>query len=229
MNGRPTGRVIELLGAPGCGKTGLARALAAHEGVVVVKDHQAGDLSSLAWSMARSWPVAVAPPADVDRRRWASWAARVTAARHVAASRIAAGASTVVFDQGAAYTLVRMLPVRRRKHGNEWWSQRCSETASMLDLVVLVDADPGVLVQRLRDRRKDHVADHLSDDGLRDYLDAERRDAHLVADSLARDGADVIRLITTAASLADQAATILAALDRHAPQPIKHRPVDRVR
>ena len=120
MSGRRGGAVVELLGAPGAGKSGLADALAALDGVTVVKDHSRSDLSTLAWSMARSLPVAVTPPPDVDRRRWASWAARVTAARHVARHRIEQGARMVVFDQGAAYTLVRMMQMRMRPHGSAW-------------------------------------------------------------------------------------------------------------
>ncbi len=214
MNARRGGAVIELLGAPGAGKSGLADALAALDGVVVVKDHTRGDLPSLAWSMARSLPIVVAPPPDIDRRRWAAWAARVTAAGHVAAHRIGEGAKTVVFDQGPAYTLVRMLQMCSRQQGNEWWSQRCAETASLLDLVVLVDADPDVLAERVRGRDKIHAADQLADASLLTYLDTERRACHQVADALARDGAEVIRVITSDVPLEVEAETVLAALQK---------------
>ena len=55
MSARRDGAVVELLGAPGAGKSGLADALAALDGVTVVKDHSRGDLSALAWSKPR-WP-----------------------------------------------------------------------------------------------------------------------------------------------------------------------------
>lgn len=229
MNGHRPGAVVELLGAPGSGKSGLAAALAGRDGVTVVKDHRRGDLSALAWSMARSWPVAVAPPPDVDRRRWVSWAARVTAASHVANSRLADGARTVVFDQGAAYTLVRMLQVRRRQHGNVWWTQRCTETAGLLDLLVIVDADIDTLAGRLNSRRKEHHADGLSAEALHAYLATERRDCHFVADALAREGADVLRLVTTDVPVEEQVETVLAALVRPAGPPPGQRTAHPVR
>lgn len=216
MSARRDGAVVELLGAPGAGKSGLADALAVLDGVTVVKDHSRGDVSALAWSMAKSWPVAVAPPPDVDRRRWASWAARVTAARHVARHRIAQGARMVVFDQGAAYTLVRMMQMRQRPHGGAWWTQRCVETAGLLDLLVILDADTDTLAERVRGRRKRHHADDLDTESLHAYLDDERRSVHRVADSLAREGAEVLRLVTSDTSIEEQVTLVLEALDAHA-------------
>jgi hypothetical protein len=218
VNTRRGGAVVELLGAPGAGKSGLADALAALDGVTVVKDHSRGDLSALAWSMARAWPVAVAPPPDVDRRRWVSWAARVTAAQHVARHRMSQGARTVVFDQGAAYTLVRMMQLRDRPHGSAWWTQRCVETASLLDLLVIVDADTATLANRVRGRRKQHVTDDLDNESLRAYLDSERRHVHRVADALAREGAEVLRLKTTELTLEQQVVLVRQALRRRAHQ-----------
>ena len=215
MNARPAGLVVELLGAPGTGKSGLARALSELDGVTVVKDHQRGDLSTLAWSLARSWPVAVAPPHDVDRRRWAAWAGRVTAASQIAEARFASGARTVVFDQGAAYTLVRMMQVRSRPHGNVWWWSRCLETAGLLDLLVILDADNDVLARRLRTRSKEHEADTMESPTLGDYLARERRACHEVADVLAREGADVRRIITTDTTVEEQVDIVREALERH--------------
>lgn len=212
MSAGGPGAVVELLGAPGAGKSGLASALAALDGVAVVKDHQPSDRLALAWSMVRSCNVALAPPPNVDRRRWASWAARVGASRHVARSRIALGARIVVFDQGAAYTLVRMLQLRRRPPGNHWWAERCIDTARLLDLVVLVDADTATLEGRLRSRRKHHHADELDPGALRSYVEAERRNCHEVADALVREGAEAIRLVTTELSVEDQVTRVQEAL-----------------
>jgi hypothetical protein len=219
VNGRRTGVVVELLGAPGTGKSGLARALAELPGVAVVKDHQRGDLSTLAWSLARSWPVAVTPPEDVDRMRWAAWAGRVTAASHIAHARLAGGARAVVFDQGAAYTLVRMTQLRTREHGNLWWWTRALETARLLDLVLVLDADTEELARRLRARRKDHHAETMPEGRLRDYLDTERRACHAVADVLAREGAEVRRMVTTETPLEDQIAFVRRWMEAHSAAP----------
>lgn len=215
MNGHRRGTVIELLGAPAAGKTQLAEALARLEGVTVVKDHRRADLSALAWSMARSLPVAVTPPHDVDRLRWAAWAGRLSAASRIASVRLATGASTVVFDQGAAYTLVRMLDLRDRPSGGVWWWNRCLETAGLLDLLVLLDADTTTLANRVHRRGKNHVSLGLAPSHLHDYLSAERRACHLVADLLAREGAEVRRIITTQTPVEEQVGIVRESLARH--------------
>jgi hypothetical protein len=226
VNRRRSGLVVELLGAPGSGKSALATALEGLEGVTVVKDHQPGDRLALAWSMLRSWRVAGTAPPQVDRRRWVAWAARLGAARHMARRRLARGARTVVFDQGAAYTLVRMLRLRRRHPGNVWWERRCADTACLLDLLVLVDADTPTLGARLHARPKDHPADALAPGPLHVYLDAERRGCHMVADALAREGAEAIRLVTTEMTLEEQVAAVAAALADvdHGPAPRDRTP-----
>lgn len=215
MNAGRTGVVIELLGAPGAGKSGLARALGELDGVTVVKDHDHGDLTALAWSMARSWPVAVTPPHDVDRWRWAAWAGRVTAATYIAEARLAAGARTVVFDQGAAYTLVRMMQLRSRRHGQKWWRSRSLETAQLLDLLVILDADNETLARRLHDRSKEHQTDGMSPRSLEAYLGAERQACRAVADVLARAGADVRRISTAETAVDEQVDLVRAWIDQH--------------
>lgn len=216
MNGHRRGSVVELLGAPASGKSALAEALSELEGVTVVKDHRRSDLSTLAWGVARAWPVAVTPPPDVDRLRWAAWTGRLAAASRIAGIRLATGASTVVFDQGAAYTLVRMLELRHRPSGNVWWWSRCLETAGLLDLLVILDADNATLARRVRDRDKQHRAVELPPARLHQYLTAERRGCHLVADVLAREGAEVRRIITTDTPLGEQVQIVQEALARHA-------------
>jgi hypothetical protein len=142
----------------------------------------------------------------------------VTAAQHVARNRMSQGARTVVFDQGAAYTLVRMMQLRDRPHGSAWWTQRCVETAGLLDLLVIVDADTGTLANRVRGRRKQHVTDDLDNEGLRAYLENERRHVHAVADALAREGAEVLRLVTTELTVEQQVELVRQALRQRAHQ-----------
>lgn len=215
MNAERTGVVIELIGAPGAGKSSLAHALGTLDGVTVVKDHDHGDLTALAWSLARSWPVAVTPPHDVERLRWAAWAGRVTAARHIAEARRAAGARAVVFDQGPAYTLVRMMQLRSRRHGQRWWWNRGRATARLLDLLVVLDADNETLASRLHRRSKEHQTDAMSASSLCAYLTAERQACHAVADVLAREGADVRRLSTAGIGLEEQVDLVRAWVDQH--------------
>ncbi len=212
------GFVVELLGPPGAGKSGLARALSQIAGVTVVKDHDRHDVAAAARAVPHALPVALShPPAGVDRVRWAAWAGRLAAAPRVARHRIAAGAGTVVFDQGAAYTLARMLEVRRYPAGNAWWWRRSMETADLLDLLVILDADTDTLVRRVRSRDKAHAVSAQPAETVRTYLAKERAACHQVADVLAREGTNARRVITTEVSVAEQAEIVMTLLHRRAP------------
>ncbi len=206
------GSVIELLGVPAAGKSGLATALSALPGTVVVKDHTARDLPALATAVLRAWPVVLAdPPPSTSRLRWAAWAGRLGAAPAVAGRR-RAESRLVVFDQGPAYTLGRMAAVRRDPQGNHWWYRRACATAGLLHLLVVLDADPDLLVVRLRARDKRHRAAQLSEPEAVGYLVAERQTCRVIADTLDRAGTRVLRLDTGRYTLEEQVAAVQAAL-----------------
>jgi cytidylate kinase len=212
------GFVVELLGPPGAGKSGLARALGEIAGVTIVKDHNRHDVAAAARSVPHALPVALShPPEGVDRVRWAAWAGRLAAAPRVARHRLADGAGTVVFDQGAAYTLVRMLEVRRYPAGNAWWWRRSIETADLLDLLVILDADTETLLHRIGSRDKAHRVGGQPAEVVRGYLARERASCHLVADVLAREGTHARRVITTEVSIPEQAEIVMTLLHRRAP------------
>jgi hypothetical protein len=82
------------------------------------------------------------------------------------------------------------------------------ETARLLDLVLVLDADTEALARRLGERRKDHHADAMPAERLRAYLDTERRACHAVADVLAREGAEARRIVTTESSIDDEVAFV---------------------
>jgi hypothetical protein len=97
-----------------------------------------------------------------------------------------------------------------------WWWGRCLETAGLLDLLVILDADNATLARRVRDRDKQHRAVELPPARLHQYLTAERRGCHIVADVLAREGAEVRRIITTDTPVGEQVQIVQEALARHA-------------
>lgn len=189
--------VIELLGAAASGKSGLAAELARDPGTVVVKHHTRQDVPVLAWGLARAWPVLLAdPPPGTSRIRWAAWAGRLAAAPSVVRRRAAAPGGLVVLDQGPAYSLGRLIDVRRDPRGNHWWHRQVCATARLLDVLVVLDAEPGVLGRRLHARPKEHPAALLDADATWSYLRAEQALCRTVADAIARAGTRVLHLDT---------------------------------
>lgn len=207
--------VVELLGVPASGKSGLADGLVrALPGTVLVKEHAPRDLPALTLGAARAWPVLLeGPPAGSGRVRWVAWAGRLAAAPSVAARRAATSSGLVVLDQGPAYTLGRMAGVRRTDRGNHWWHRQVFGTASLLDVLVVLDADPDVLSRRLHERPKAHRATVLDDRGTLRYLRREQELCLMVTDALARAGTPVVHLDTGRVPLGQQVAAVREALD----------------
>jgi hypothetical protein len=209
--------VIELLGAPAAGKSGLAEALGASPDTVVVKDHARRDLPALLRAATRAWPALLSdPPPGTSRLRWAAWAGRLGAAPVVAGHRSASGTRLVVLDQGPAYTLGRMLDVRRAPRGSHWWHRQACETARLLDLLVVLDARPELLAERLRARHKQHRADDLDPAGTARYLTSEQQTCRAVADALGRAGARVLYLDTGRLTVEEQVEAVRVGLRRAA-------------
>ncbi|HET8719101.1 MAG TPA: AAA family ATPase [Nocardioidaceae bacterium] len=216
---------LELLGAPGAGKSRLAADLARHPGVVVLKQHGLGDAPALAGGMLRSWRVALTGARRQSTPgRWVAWTGRLAAAPQVVRRRYAAGAEGVAWDQGPAYSWLRMssaladADIVRLPDGDGpvagWWPARRRELVGTLDLLVLVEADLPSLVERTRERAKAHPAQLLPDAALRRYLQGEVEACRRVADELERAGVAVLRLDTTLTPVVTLTAAVMRAL-RH--------------
>lgn len=203
-------RVVELLGPPGSGKSTLAAELTAVAGTVLVKDHGVRDLPALARSARHvGAPYFVQRPAAVPASRHAAWLVRLGAAAEVVARHAREGASLVVLDQGPAYTLGRLRHLCVTPTGRVWWGRQALAAAALLDLVVLLDADPAVLSSRLHERDKSHPARALDVGQATSYLREEQRRARVVAQVLARAGAPCLELPTDTGHPAEAAARIL--------------------
>lgn len=209
MSRVPGGVTAELLGPPGAGKSTLADALRGVGGVAVVKDHTVGDLCALAGGVAGSLPWALHPPPGIPPARWLAWSGRLKAARAVARRRHRRGRATVVFDQGPAYTLLR---IRQARGCTEEARPTVSTVTEALDLLVWVDADPLTLSTRLRGRAKEHAALALPESRLAAYVEQERAACRSLSDEVARHGTRVLRLDTAVVPVEEQADLVLGCL-----------------
>lgn len=212
MTRRP--RVVELVGAPGSGKSSVAAALGELPGVSVVKDHQRRDLPMLAWSAVTAGKVLWAtPPRGVSRLRWIAWLGRCRAAPRIARRRLAAGARVVVLDQGPVYTLGRLAESARRDPAvARWQLAGVAECGRFLDAVIVLDGEPSLLADRLRSRAKAHQADDLAVDAAISYLERERAMSRTIAAAVAAAGATMVD-VDAACPLTDNIAAVKAVLD----------------
>ena len=212
MTRRP--RFVELIGAPGTGKSSVAAAIERLPGVVVVKDQRRRDLPMLIWSAATAGRVLYAkPPVGVSRLRWIAWVGRSRAAPRIARRRLATGARTVVLDQGPVYTLGRMAEAASRDSAvARWHRSRVADCGRLLDLVIVLDAVSGELAARLRSRTKSHRADDLPATAATAYLERERAASRSIAAAVASAGARLVEVDATN-SLDENISVVMAVLD----------------
>jgi hypothetical protein len=145
---------MELVGPPGSGKSTLLAALAAHDDRVAYVDRA---------RTARVAPyllcgaAAAAPFLVGERLTWRQtrWIARVEAAAQLVRWMPPLRAPAVVFAQGPVYSLVRLsgsnLVTPRL---GRWRAAKIRQLASLLDVVVVLDAPDEVLLHRVRTRAK---------------------------------------------------------------------------
>ncbi|HYJ70296.1 MAG TPA: AAA family ATPase [Nocardioidaceae bacterium] len=188
--------VVELVGPPGSGKSSVADAIGTPPGTVVLKEHHAADLPALVWAaVAAGRPLLADPPPGVTRARWAAWLGRVGAAPRIVRRRCTVDTHVVVFDQGPVYTLARIAEAADRSAAvRRWHQERLAECGRLLDAVVWLDAEPDLLVERIRARSKRHRADALTPAAARALVERERAAIRDGVEALAALGVRVVEL-----------------------------------
>jgi hypothetical protein len=160
-------RALEVIGPPGAGKSTLAAALADRAPALrIVKYYRRAECLPFALraapAVASVFLRDLARPHDRPRdRREIAWIARVEAGLRMLERR----RTTIVFDQGPLYTLVRLSDrLRERAPGASlagWRDLKSRQLAGLLDLIVVVDAPDSVLAERITTRGKTHRLQHL--------------------------------------------------------------------
>lgn len=183
LGGPGTPRVVEVVGPPGSGKSTLVAALEeADEEVRVLRGFRsparlpglaaAGLRGLLAARPRRRWGV---PPTTQQLR----WIARLEAAPRRVRGSVRPGTSALVFDQGPVYTLVRLAAAASDDGGwgprfGRWLEEQQHRTAGLLDVLVVLDAPPVALCDRVFSRHKPHAFKGLSRGQALRALDADR-------------------------------------------------------
>jgi hypothetical protein len=105
----------------------------------------------------------------------------------------------LIFDEGPVFALAWLRgfgnDVLREEISSEWWEATLREWASLIDVVVVLDAPDTMLAQRIRARRIDHEIKQYPDGEIGRWMARFREASEWVLAGLSRHGGpSVIRL-----------------------------------
>lgn len=201
---RQRGIVVELVGPAGAGKTTLAQGVSAADPSV----HAGLSL----WGLPRPRLLAAALPlipriiaSSLRPKRRPHWAVMAQMIRLGALRRVVCDEATkhrvLILDEGPVFAL-SWLDVFFARHGDRvpaaWRRRIISEWATLLDVVVFIDASDLTLANRIRAREKPHMVKQSSDAEIFGFsagfrraferaIDELRQVGHIVVDSLSTE------------------------------------------
>ena len=206
-----TGRLVELAGPAGSGKTTLVTALCAADPTIRV-GLRTGHGAVAAGLLAAS-PTLLRARTGAPGRWWTTGELR--AIGYLAAWQRPAGhrpAGTTLLDHGPTFRLASLLvggpPMVRTRAFHRWWMRTSVAWGLLLDTVVWLDAADEVLIDRIRERDRDHRVREASDEDAGHFLAGYRTAYDATLDVLLRTGMRVVRIDTSAAAPDVLAATL---------------------
>jgi shikimate kinase len=212
-----TARVVELVGVAGAGKTSLVRTLGARDALI------RADIAVPRSSYFRDIPSLL--PTFVDfRRPWRTFLRKemkrvlhlTTLYRRLDEAR-QGGQGIVLFDEGPVYMLARLRFLGGGGIDNpgfeRWWRSTILQWAEVLELIVWLDADVRVLVERIRSRSGPAPINDTTDAALFAFIDRYRSCYDRVVGELTTAGGPrVITLDTGRKSIDALASRILTGI-----------------
>jgi thymidylate kinase len=219
-HGRPL--VVEIAGPAGAGKSSLLLALSQQNGRITALSSFRGRIGYLPvwvsmalWKLPRLLPACRTVP-GITRKELRLMVHLMSMHRLLEGVRSWERTVTVL-DRGPVYMLTRLSCCGLDKANDRaivtWWNAMLKHWASRLQLVIWLDAPTGILVERIRSRKKWHVIKGASEEEAARFLVAFRTGYEQIVGRLTGDGGPrVLHFDTAAQSLEEVAAQVLAAL-----------------
>jgi thymidylate kinase len=199
---RNRGVVVELVGPAGAGKTTLA------QGVSAVDPTVRAGLSL--WGLPRPKLLEAALPllptfvlSAIRPSRRLQWGEMAQMIRLGALRRVVRDEArkhrVILLDEGPVFALswLDFFFARNGDRAVSWRRRAVADWASLLDVVVFIDASDSTLAQRIRTREKDHMVKDSSDEEIYGFAAGFRKAFDRVIAEIARAGHLVVDALRT--------------------------------
>lgn len=211
---RQRGVVVELVGPAGAGKTTLAQGVSAVDPTVraglSLWDLPRPKLFEATLPLLPTFLVAAVLPSR--RLQWGEMAQmiRLGALRQVVRGE-AQKHRVILLDEGPVFAL-SWLDVFFARNGDRavsWRKRAIADWASLLDVVVFIDASDSTLAQRIRSREKEHMVKDCSDGEIYGFAAGFRKAFDRVVAEIAKAGDLVVDALRTDRGAPDENTELL--------------------
>jgi shikimate kinase len=227
-NGHPVGRVIEIIGPAGAGKSTLYRALAEF------------DLCFIQEPLPPVWNIDYLPffiknfiallpvlfhlytkGGRRPTRQELAWMAMLNGWPELLNQKTKDSRKIILLDQGPIFLMATLLEFGPPGLQNEeiwgWWKKIYARWMKVLDLIVWLDANDDLLTRRIRTREQDHDVKEASDQQVRAFLAQWRKVYDQVMKAMSLDNPNLrIAVIDTEKNSVDEiVARVISEIDKH--------------